>query len=398
MKIGPPELVQADGALVYQVAVNGADGERRLWYQVDAEYGGMVSDRSDAALAALLVPAMARGEDIELTAPVSEQLYHNLAGRYQRILELTNPRLARIQVHAQHLRPSVEGGQGVATGFSSGVDSFCVLADHHYAPVSPGFRLTHLLHNNVGSHGIGGEALFQERHEQARAGAQRIGLPLIAVNSNVDAFYEDRPGLTFPQTHTPRNVSVALLLQRGLGRFLYASAYSDKQILQGGDLGSSGGTDPFTLPLLSTEGLTAMSVGGEYSRIEKTLRVAEVPDSWDMLDVCAAPRRAGNCSRCWKCMRTMLTLELAGMLERYEPVFDLPTYRQHRTEYLAWLTRQQGALERELLDFVRERGYPLPGRLRVWCQRQGRRIGNRMRRWKVTGRWTPAPVSASDRH
>ena len=55
-----------------------------------------------------------------------------------------------------------------------------------------------------------------------------------------------------------------------------------------------------------------------------------------MLDVCVAnpDKRLAleklNCSRCWKCTRTLLTLEALGRLDAFEKVFDLPYYRTHR--------------------------------------------------------------------
>jgi hypothetical protein len=113
------------------------------------------------------------------------------------------------------------------------------------------------------------------------------------VNSNVDAFYGK--GLGNQQTHTLRNASVALLLQGGIGRYLYASSYNFKNVFVGATY-SMAYSDTIALPLLSTEVLDAISVGSEYTRIEKTLRVAEIPDSYGTLDVCVSPKKAGNCS------------------------------------------------------------------------------------------------------
>lgn len=53
-----------------------------------------------------------------------------------------------------------------------------------------------------------------------RPAADRIGLPFVAVDSNLMAFYKS---LAFKDTYTLRNVTVALLLQAGIGRSFHAA-------------------------------------------------------------------------------------------------------------------------------------------------------------------------------
>ncbi|MEM9246786.1 MAG: hypothetical protein AAGA67_13760, partial [Cyanobacteria bacterium P01_F01_bin.153] len=55
------------------------------------QHGDLVSDRADGALAALLFPAMARGEDIHIEGTLSERLYYNLSGRCQALLRSLDP-------------------------------------------------------------------------------------------------------------------------------------------------------------------------------------------------------------------------------------------------------------------------------------------------------------------
>ena len=84
-----------------------------------------------------------------------------------------------------------------------------------------------------------------------------------------------------------------------------------------GDIGLAGA---MTFPLLSTPALTVESTSSGMSRIERTLALVGGPYA-RYLDVCidADPDRTTNCSRCWKCMRTMLTLEIAGSLDEFVP-------------------------------------------------------------------------------
>jgi len=362
MKVGSPRLVERGRELEYRVEVESDAGHEELWFGVAAEHGGLVSERSDAALLALLLPAMRAGEDLYVAGPVSEKLHYGLSGMLQRIMQRLIPSLRPIRIHAAEIEPAHDRAAGVATGFSAGIDSFSVVADHHYGNPSPGYRLTHLLYNNVGSHGATGNPLFRLRYERLIQVAERIGLPFVAVDSNLMSFYD---GIEFQKTYTLRNAVVALLLQAGIGRSFHAAG-----TVIGGPppklpLHDIAHLDPEILPIVSTEVLDAQWVGGIYSRVEKTLQVAEIADSYDVLDVCVRNDRVGNCSTCKKCVRVLLTLEIAGLLDRYAAVFDIETYRKHRHWRVPRILRTNHANSREIKSFARQRGYRFPIRERV---------------------------------
>lgn len=377
MRITKPQIDHSGDVATYKVGVETRRGVNVLWYQVEKAHGDFLADTTDAAVVALLLPAMAAGEDVRIGGTVSARLLHNLPA-LQRMLKQIIPPLRLVQLHAE----TVHHGQsrptgGVATGFSGGVDSFCTLADYFYAhPPGPG-RITHLLFNNVGSHEAGGEVLFRRRYNRLLPVASRMGLPLLVVNSNLDAFYGRR--LSFQQTHTLRNAAVGLLLQRGLSSWLYASGIPDRDAFVGPtpDLAYS---DAFTLPLLSSESLHIASVGGCYSRVEKTLRIADVQDSFDSLDVCVSPYHGGiptNCSACFKCLRTLSTLEFGGLLDRYAAVFDRARYRRLRDGYVAGLPTSKDPYAKEIALFAAQRQIALPVNS-LW----------RSIRFQVLRRWT----------
>ena len=361
MKISKPEIIHENKQIVYRVGVESIEGHETLWYSLHESFGHLLSNSCDAPLVALLIPAMAIGEDIHINGMISERLWYNLSGPFQRLLQHVIPSLRQVTIYPEDVCcGQAEPVPGVATGFSGGIDSYCVLADHYYSNISERFKVTHLLFNNVGSHGSGGERLFRERHKRLLPTAELLGLPLLMINSNLDAFYGKT--LLFQQTHTLRNVSAALLLQGGIGCYMYASTYNYSATFVGPtyDMAYS---DTITLPLLSTETLDAFSVGGEYTRVEKTLRVAEVSDSYATLDVCVnAHNTSGhpNCSTCWKCLRTLATLEIAGYLDRYSTSFDLIAYKRRRNRYFATLLGSHNPLLREIVQFATERNYSFP--------------------------------------
>lgn len=355
MRIGRPEITRQNGEIIYCVHVQFAKGVSTLWYRLGEQFEDLVTDFSDSPLVALLIPAMLNGEDIYITGTISEKLHYNLSGSYQKLLQLIIPSLHRIRIYPNDVQSGVTHGSGVATGFSGGIDSFCVLADHYYSDIQKGFKLTHLLFNNVGSH-CGGEKQFDERCARLKPFVDRIGLPFIKINSNVSAFY--RKDFDFLQTHTPRNVSAALLIQKGIRRYMYASGYDYTNTFVGitDDIAYS---DTITLPILSTEILDIFSSGSEYTRVEKTLRVANIPDSYSTLDVCIIDK-GRNCSTCHKCMRTLVTLDIAGFLDRYSSSFDLNTYKRKRSVYFGKVLKSNEPLLHEIAQFAKQRGFLFP--------------------------------------
>jgi hypothetical protein len=266
------------------------------------------------------------------------------------------PSLRRIRIYPADLRSAERRASGVACGFSGGIDSFSVLADHHYGDPPQGFRLTHLLYNNVGAHGRTGNIAFRLRYERLRPFADRIGLPFVAVDSNLMSLYDD---LAFKLSYTLRNAAVSLLFQAGIGRAYHAAGTVLNSPLKPGPIKDVAHFDSMILPMISTEVLDAMWTGGGYTRVEKTLQVARIEDSYGVLYVCVRKDRAGNCSTCKKCVRTLLTLEIAGLLDRYADVFDVPAYRKHHG-HVVRILRTDHQMSREIKSFARERGYRFP--------------------------------------
>jgi hypothetical protein len=236
------------------------------------------------------------------------------------------------------------------------------LADHIAAETQDSYKVTHLLFNNVGSHGRGkeGEGLFRKRLSGLTTAIDEIGLPMIVVNSNLDDFYGGNCG--FQHTHTLRNTCVAHFLSGGIGSYMYASAYSYDDIYLT-NVDSMGHCDPVILPLLSTRVLDAFSVGSEYTRVQKTLRIATLPDSYDNLDVCVNPENNTaftNCSTCIKCIRTLITLDISGNLEKYSKSFDIELYKKNRLFSFAALLNSTNTFNKEIIDFANEKGFQFP--------------------------------------
>lgn len=367
MKISKPQIIHDNKQITYQVNVNSTKGSKVLWYSLNESYENLLSDSSDPYLVGLLIPAMSVGEDIYVEGGVSERLLYNLSGPLQKILQHIIPSLRHINIYPAELYSSTNNrSPGVATGFSGGIDSFSVLADHHYSAVLEGFKITHLIFNNVGSGG-GDEQLNLKRYNRLLPVTNRLGLPFVRINSNLNSFYIDYKenirspktrGL-FQQTHTLRNASVALLLQSGIGRYMYASSAKYKDVFIG-STHTIGFSDTITLPMLSTDAIDLFSVGNEYTKVEKTLQVAEITDSYKALDVCIIDSNGHtNCSKCWKCLRTLATLDIAGWIGYYSDSFDLDIYKEYKDEFFASLSESQDPRTLEIFEFAKERNYSI---------------------------------------
>jgi hypothetical protein len=325
-----------------------------LWFEVEGGFESFLDLESfDAPAVALLYPALEAGRDLEITGSVSGRLLWSLNHLVSPLLNHIVPSVGIAQVKAGGTTDLDPAGEFVATGFSCGIDSFAVYADHIASPDVPGaMRVTHLLFNDVGSHDGGRHAatMRSDRWKAASGAAADIGLPIIATRSNLDQFYR----ASFEQTHTLRNAAVALLLQRGICRWLYASAYRyrDIRIAPSAAIAVS---DPVLIPMLSTGSIDLVSVGAQYSRVEKTAMIHELPIVQERLNVCT--RTARNCSRCQKCLRTLITLEVLGSLTEFSSVFDLKTYARYRPGYLSALRQSQGLLEREIREAMQSAGF-----------------------------------------
>lgn len=352
-----------------------------LWFAVQEQHESFISDTLDHAAVALLLPAMRRGEDIHVSGRLSEDLVFRVNGAVQRLLTDSMTGLSPITVSADELVPTggpTRSDRGVGTGFSAGVDSYSVVADYLGAGLPSERRLTHLAFNDVGAHFThdGSRRLHTSRLARTREAAARLDLPLIEVESNLDEFYDW--DLNFHLTHQLRNISVAFLLQGGLRRYLYASASEFRNVST--TLSRPAEIDPMLLPLISTHDLNVESVGSEHSRSEKIVAIAKVPGVTEFLDVCHNTESGGwNCSSCWKCMNTMLSMEICGVLDDFGEVFDLGRYRELRDDWIAMIATHRSYRADELRRAASRHGFtpllPSLGREVAYRVRNARRRG-----------------------
>jgi hypothetical protein len=99
--------------------------------------------------------AMENGEDLRIVPPVSMKLFHNIHYSLIPIIGKMFSLPQSVKVYASETTSDrYPKNNGVVTGFSAGIDSFTLLRDHYFENLIPEYKITYLLFNDVGSHGV----------------------------------------------------------------------------------------------------------------------------------------------------------------------------------------------------------------------------------------------------
>lgn len=332
--------------------------EQKLWYTVPSKYQKyLVTENLDAFLVALLFLALKNGEDISLKGPVSAKLLYSVNHYLIPALCLANPELKEVKATASELNESnLNFGNVAATGLSCGVDSFSAYYDHRNEKGS--YKIEYFTFFNAGSHGSGGDytrKVFKQRLKKSERFAAREGKEIIPIDSNLS----ETLMMKFQKTNTLRNASCALLLQK-LFRNYYSASKNRFDFFKLHDYDTQD-YDSLILNMLSTESTTFFSAVANLTRLERTNFIADFEGTYNHLDICTSPRRKQeegvNCSKCKKCLRTALTLDLLGKLERYENVFHLDIYRKNRDNFIWYIisTRNDNQISNDLYKLLKEK-------------------------------------------
>ena len=333
-----------------------------LWYSFPKEFKEyVVTEQLDGFLLGLLFLALKTGKDIKLDGPISARLFYTLKNYVIDALCLINREYKKIQILAEStVTENINKGGVAATGMSCGVDSLSTYCDHKDLELP--YRIDYFLFCNVGSHGDRGgnrsRKVFRERMGNVEGFAAEVKRKLIPIDSNLSEILE----MKFQQTYNLRTISCVLLFQKLFSNYYYSSgtrfdhfSFNKEEIAD---------VDMLLIPNLSTESTSIFVSSLKYSRIQRTELISNFSETYDFLDVCTQPgnNHGGriNCSKCYKCTRTMLTLDLLGKLDNYSNVFDIGYFRNNKHKYVGKLIskRKELTLDRELINFIEKKGVP----------------------------------------
>lgn len=313
-------------------------GTRELWFSTPEKYAhGLCRNRLDGFLVGIVFAAMQYGENIHLEGRVSKKLLFNLNNYAIPLLMTFSSSAKRIRITADETTTEQLNCVGIGTGFSGGVDSFCTIFDRYELEKDPDYKINSFLFLNVGSHGLGNteeeqlfaRTKFQNRHDYLSAFPNELGLDLIPLDSNLHHFHPWGHQLT----HTLTAVSGVLIMQNIYSKYYFASTgFSYLELLKYYEAYLNRDVaifDPTLLPMLSTESLTLIPDGTQYSRIEKILHIINYEPVRRYLNVCVGVQESPeNCSVCSKCSRTLMTLNSIGKLGEFSRVFNVKKYKE----------------------------------------------------------------------
>lgn len=323
------------------------------------------------------------------------QLYYNIVHSVIPLLRKTFDCRAAVSLKVRELRTGGFNAGGVGTGCSMGIDSFACIQEHFFnaQSVPSSYRLTHLCYFNVGAFGAddpeAAERSFKSGLDETRRFAAEVSLPVVPLTSNIASFYR---GQEYALYAIETNAAAILALQKLFKRYLFASAYPIEELA----------VDPqaehfvdLLLPLLSTEDVFLSVAESSMPRSEKTRLIADNPFAQRYLSVCwkeilsnnrnqysgvddlwlANKDGARNCTRCDKCLRTCVTLDILGKLDKFAGIFDLTYYRKVKNNYLAKvIAGKDGSwFYRDIYGLAQREGWDIPKRAKTLARliRQG---------------------------
>lgn len=275
-----------------------------LQRSVDAQNG-------DPFVAALLLPAMRLGEQLEINSPVSRTLLSSVP-RIQSIYKRWDPTLSKVAVKCPVRQEQPDAGRprNVGLFFSCGVDSFYSLLNNIKNHAKDDDAIDDLIVVNgfdIFLRRRGG--LFARLLSNAARVGQKTGKRILPVATNIRDL-SDRFVDWALLYHGAGMASVGLALGSVFERIYVAATHYETELLRWG-------SSPLLDPLWSTESLSFLHDGCEVRRVEKIRSIARSPIVLETLRVCTTHSysdKVYNCGSCSKCLRTMIGLHLAGAL------------------------------------------------------------------------------------
>ena len=319
MRIHPAVISEADGLVTVSYRFetpSRPECSGELWFSLDARFRDFISAGPEAAVAALVLPAMALGEDMDLAQPVSPRFHYGIR-QYVAHFHLWLPQLLKkIVLRAPGtVRAARPRAHAVVSCFSGGVDSFHTLYEHvDGGAANQDYRLTHLFY----AHGFDiplGNPLYSEMAAEFALLGKSHGLGFIGVATNARPLLDVH--VPWVNTHGACLAAFAQFLSGGVGKFIIPSTNRHSLLF------APCGSNPVTDHMLGSETLEIVHHGSHVSRIQKILAIADRREVQEHLRVCwqNVPDQR-NCGRCVKCLRTMMPLSLTGALDRFT-VFPL---------------------------------------------------------------------------
>lgn len=332
-----------------------------LWFRIPNLFAPFLSLQSDAFLIPCILAAMYLKEDIDVRGPVSPRLAYHLE-EYQHLLHFRSPKeVTPIKINYSQLETLKTDPVGVGTTFSGGVDSLFTVWKHLPQNQSdPDYQITHGIFLKGFDILPSEDRHFQFLFEKYRLEAEKIGVKLIQLETNLVSIIHHR--LSLPYFYGPIIAAAGIALAGGLRKFLIPSSWDYENLRR-----KAHSSDPLLDRLLSTDTLDIIHHGSTHLRVEKVQEIAGWNTAQKLLWVCETHKfnkDTWNCSRCEKCVRTMIPLYTLGMLGNFR-TFIKPF--KSNPDLLWWARKfsPQRVFSREIFQFAKKHNPVLLPWLRI---------------------------------
>jgi hypothetical protein len=314
---------------------------KKIFLKYNSGYDKFVSSNYDGALLLVLPVAMRNKENIIIKGSMSYKLFHNIKYYLMKIINIILPECKPIDITVNEFSKETYNSNGIGCGLSCGIDSLCCLQDYYFDMENSSFKLTHVTNFNAGASG-NNNTIFNKRISNVEKYKNETALNLLKVDTN----FTSVNNFSHQKIHIFRNLAIPLFFQKLFCKYYFSSgqSYPDNRIFKNNFTIDDVEVqhilfDPIIMNLISTENLEFIIHGSQYTRHEKTLKVSKNILSHKYLDVCINGKfiennNLLNCSSCWKCMQTLVTLDYYKKIHYYKDIFNLKEYYKHKNNYL----------------------------------------------------------------
>ena len=356
MIIHPPEIIDDSSSSILFARFESESGNpalpEHLWFRVPREFRSAFSLQSDPFLILGVLWAIYHHEDIQVLGQVSPRLAY-LIEEYQHQLATRHPDVLRpVKITINERRSVTQPGEMVGAFFSGGVDSmFTLWKQNRDKEVIPGFLITHVIFTNGFNNSLNTSELYQLIAEIYKRNLEKIGVTLLPLETNMTRLVV--PEMEYLLLFGPLLNASAHALGGMFSRVFIPSSYSLDQTKARSFIWDNL-SDPYT----STDYLDIIHHGTEYSWANKIAAFSDWEFAWHNLRVCfgmKSPSEVFNCSRCEKCIRTMIPLYAEKKLFRFT-TFEKPFTKDIEGLWVGRKINQNGyPFLIENIKFVRSR-------------------------------------------
>lgn len=371
LKIGKPEVIDEGEKSVLRAEIDDDGVKKCLEFKVDSKWGKYLTwERSDAFVLALMYYALVKNKDIVWETPCNKQMIYQLQTYYIPIVSEEMAFMHSIQLIGPTTAELLPSENGVATGFSNGVDSSYTV--HKYLSYDdPAYRLTHVIFTDWWT------TYYPEEYQKdflknyldvLPKCTEELGLEFIYVKFHLDDQFsigviKDKKCGTLEDLglYTFKYCAIPMALQKLLHIFYYSSSFAPCDLsFSDADMTHH---DIVTVPLISSPAMNIYLAGmEEKTRIGKTRAIADWEYAQKHLQVCPTYNDT-NCGHCKKCHYTMGTLYALGKLDSFSAVFPVEDFKSHLPQRFGYILGKAtgGHIHSyEVIEWMRKNNVKIP--------------------------------------